>query len=188
MPTQLLQNQPVTYTVKNSRRARRMRIAVYCDSSLVVTVPYGMSQGAAERFVKQKTGWIIDKLEYFRRFKGRVIVKSTKRDYLKYKSQALAMITERINYFNQLYNFSVNKINIRNQKTRWGSCSKKGNLNFNYKLALLPQHVADYVIVHELCHLGEFNHSRRFWSLVARAVPNYREIKRELREKGLGGY
>ena len=78
-----------------------------------------------------------------------------------------------------------NKINIKNQKTRWGSCSKKGNLNFNYKIALLPQHLADYIIVHELCHLGEFNHSRSFWNLVAKVFPEYLGIRNELRRSGI---
>lgn len=70
---------------------------------------------------------------------------------------------------------------IRNQKSRWGSCSTKGNLNFNYKLAIIPSHLADYVIVHELCHLGEFNHSQKFWDLVAKTMPGYKEMRNELK-------
>ena len=83
--------------------------------------------------------------------------------------------------FNQIYGFQYNKINIRNQKTRWGSCSKKGNLNFNYKIALLPEKYADYIVVHELCHLKEFNHSRSFWNLVARTIPDFRERKKRIK-------
>jgi hypothetical protein len=69
---------------------------------------------------------------------------------------------------------------------RWGSCSKKGNLNFNYKIALLPQRHSDYVIVHELCHLREFNHSKKFWDLVEQAVPNHRALRTELKRAGVG--
>ncbi len=72
-----------------------------------------------------------------------------------------------------------------NQRTKWGSCSKKGNLNFNYKIALMPEKIADYIVVHELCHLKEFNHSRKFWNLVVKIIPDYLEIKKELKNKSL---
>lgn len=101
--------------------------------------------------------------------------KRSRRDYQKYKEYARALVIERLAHFNISYNFTVGRISIRNQKTRWGSCSKKGNLNFNYKIALLPPELADYVIVHELCHLGEFNHSKNFWTLVERTIPDYRK-------------
>jgi len=85
------------------------------------------------------------------------------------------MAQKKVNKFNKVYGFKFNKIAIKNQKTRWGSCSKKGNLNYNYKIVLLPEKSADYIIVHELCHLKEFNHSRKFWNLVERALPDYKE-------------
>ncbi|NCA94384.1 MAG: M48 family peptidase, partial [Sphingobacteriia bacterium] len=78
--------------------------------------------------------------------------------------------------------FEFKKISIRSQRTRWGSCSQAGNLNFNYKLIYLPDKIIDYVIVHELCHLDEFNHSRRFWFLVSEIIPDYRILRRELKE------
>jgi len=108
--------------------------------------------------------------------------KSDKGDYLKYKENALALAENRIRYFNKIYQFWLNAINIKNQKTRWGSCSRKGNLNFNYKIALLPLQLADYIIVHELCHLGEFNHSRKFWDLVGKTIPDYGLLRNELRK------
>lgn len=123
--------------------------------------------------------------KYFRIVFRRVSLKGSKKDYLKYKDQALVLAQERIKHFNQQYGFKFNKISIKNQKTRWGSCSKKGNLNFNYKIALLPKEVADYIIVHELCHLKEFNHSRKFWDLVALALPDYLARRNELKKRGL---
>src|SRR5438105_4671667 len=96
--------------------------------------------------------------------------KSPGTKYQKYKHAVLAMAKSQVIHFNQYYNFAINRIAVKNQKTRWGSCSKKGNLNFNYKIYLLPRHLADYVIVHELCHLGEFNHSPAFWKLVAKTI------------------
>lgn len=87
----------------------------------------------------------------------------------------------RLAYFNQFYNFSYNKVFIKNQKTRWGSCSSKGNLNFSYRIIFLSPEAQDYLIVHELCHLKEFNHSQKFWDLVAKQVPNWQEIHQKLR-------
>lgn len=179
-----LHKKKVEYTLKVSQRARRMRLAVYCDGNFVVTVPRNINENIIEQFIIRKSQWIIDKLEYFKSISGQVFVKGAKKDYLKYKDQALALINKRIQYFNATCCYKFNKINIKNQKTRWGSCSKKGNLNFNYKIALLPERLADYIIFHELCHLKEFNHSQKFWNLVAKAMPDYLEIRKELKNKG----
>jgi len=111
----------------------------------------------------------------------RVSLKGVKKDYLKFKEQALVLAQERLTYFNQFYGFKFNRVSIKNQKTRWGSCSKKGNLNFHYKIALLPERVADYIIVHELCHLKEFNHSQNFWNLVAQSFPDYLSLRNQLK-------
>ena len=104
-----------------------------------------------------------------------------KGDYALHKKNARTLAEERLVHFNSLYHFSYDRISIRNQKTRWGSCSKKGNLSFNYRIVLLPPHLADYIIVHELCHLEVFNHSKQFWDMVARTIPAHRELRRELR-------
>ena len=103
-------------------------------------------------------------------------------EYAKYKSAALHLAENRISHFNKFYQFTINKVTIKNQSSRWGSCSKKGNLNFNYKIAKLPQELADYVIVHELCHLKEFNHSPAFWNLVAQTIPNHKAIRKQFKK------
>lgn len=159
-----------------------MRLAVYCDTRVVVTVPYGIALGTVEKFVNEKKEWIEEKIAYFKRFKNKPITKTSAADFLKYKDEALALVTERVNHFNQFYGFSFKRINIKNQKTRWGSCSAKGNLNFNYKILFLPEAVRDYVVVHELCHRKEFNHSRKFWNLVGQAIPDFQDIKNSLRD------
>ena len=112
----------------------------------------------------------------------KVYPRRNKKQYEKYKETARALAKSRIEYFNKFYGFKVGRIAIKNTKTRWGSASKKGNLNFNYKIALLPSDMADYVLVHELCHLGEFNHSVRFWNLVARVLPDYKEIRKKFKK------
>ena len=103
------------------------------------------------------------------------------RHYLAHKESVRALITERVRYFNTHYGLSVGKIAIRNQRSRWGSCSKKGNLNFNYRLAFLPEELRDYVIVHEICHIKEFNHGRGFWDLVSVTMPEHRALNKKLR-------
>lgn len=169
----------INYTLKLSKKAKRLRLAIYCDGAVVLTAPHSASQNFINQFVTKNTEWILRKLEGFKPFTPRILL--GRKDFKKYKAEALVLAQNRISYFNQLYGFKFNKINIRNQKTRWGSCSKKGNLNFNYKIALLSPAQADYIIVHELCHLGEFNHSRNFWNLVAKTIPNYLDIRKELK-------
>lgn len=135
-------------------------------------------------------------MRFFKIIKGRLYYVSKVRrkirkpkkknpNYLKYKKDAEALVKDRLEYFNKFYNYKWGRVTIRDQKTRWGSCSKKGNLNFNYKIALLTPDQADYIIVHELCHLKEFNHSQRFWDLVAETVPEYKDIKMILKKKAL---
>ncbi len=131
------------------------------------------------------------KLKFPRIFKVRrrkVRSKKPSAKYLKFKDAAQQLAEEKIEKFNKIYNFKLGKISIKNQKTRWGSCSSKGNINFNYKIALLPERICDYIVVHELCHLGEFNHSRKFWNLVAVAVPDYADIRAQLKRSDLRFY
>jgi predicted metal-dependent hydrolase len=108
--------------------------------------------------------------------------RNTRARYLRHKEQARALVHERIRFYNQFYNFRFNRIAIKNTKSMWGSCSAKGNLNFNYRIVFLPPPLADYLIVHELCHLYEFNHSKRFWNLVAATIPAYKELRKELKK------
>ncbi|HEY0979943.1 MAG TPA: M48 family metallopeptidase [Candidatus Paceibacterota bacterium] len=105
------------------------------------------------------------------------------------RAAARALVHKRLEHFNQYYHFSYNKVAIRNQKTRWGSCSSKGNLNFSVRILTLSPEAQDYLIIHELCHLKEFNHSPRFWALVAEQCPDYKRIRSGMRTmdaKGMG--
>jgi predicted metal-dependent hydrolase len=177
----ILKKKKIEYTLRKSRRARVMRLAIYPGGAFVVTAPWWASQGVIERFIVEKAKWVLRKIEYLKQFPVQVFPRSGKREFAKHKDAALTLAKTRIDYFNRHYNFNVKKIAIRNQKTRWGSASRKGNLNFNYKIALLPSHLADYIVVHELCHLGAFNHSQKFWSLVAQTIPNHQALRRELK-------
>jgi hypothetical protein len=109
-------------------------------------------------------------------------MQTRRRFTIKKREQARIFVENRISYFNKFYNFEINRIAIKNTSTRWGSCSSKKNLNFNYKIIFLKSEIADYLIVHELCHLGQFNHSKKFWALVAKTIPDYVRINRELKQ------
>ena len=176
-----IRERKVECTFRASRRAKKMRLAIYCDGKFVVTAPRGTDLNRAERFIVAKSRWIINKLDYFKSLGNTIIIKTSRADFLKYRHQAKLFVESRIQFFNKPCQFKFNKINIKNQKTRWGSCSKKGNLNFNYKIVLLPPYMADYIIAHELCHLIELNHSIRFWNFLKKLVPNCLEIRKELK-------
>jgi len=141
-----------------------------------------------ERFVLSKQNWIAAKLKENEAVAIRTTqIRHSAKEINAYKKQAQIFVRQRIVELNKAYGFRYGNISVRNQKSRWGSCSKKGNLNFNYKIVLLPQEYADYIIIHELCHLKEFNHSVAFWKLVAQTVPDYKKLRSELRSgKALG--
>jgi len=110
-------------------------------------------------------------------------IRKTKRSniYIKNKETAREIVKQKLNDFNNIYGFTYNRVSIKNQRTKWGSCSSKGNLNFNYKIVFLPEHLANYLIVHELCHLKELSHSKSFWLLVEKTIPDYKILKKELK-------
>ena len=101
-----------------------------------------------------------------------------------YRRRAQVVIAERLALWNAHYGYAWTRVAIKEQKTRWGSCSRRGSLNFNWRLLLAPLPVLDYVVIHELCHLKEPNHAPRFWSLVAQTCPDYRERRDWLRQHG----
>lgn len=102
--------------------------------------------------------------------------------YLQHKELARAFVHEKVAAFATVHGFTYGRIAIRNTKRSWGSCSELGNLNFNYKIIFLPEALAEYIIVHELCHLREFNHSPRFWAHMDEILPDHKERRRMLKK------
>src|ERR1044072_8274606 len=96
------------------------------------------------------------------------------RTFRRHKEQARELILARLSVLNQGFGFFYSRVPGRNKRSRWGSCSAKGNLSFNYRILFLPPPLQDYVIAHELCHLKEFNHSPAFWNLVSVSIPEHR--------------
>lgn len=167
----------IPYVLKRSMRARAMRLAVYPDARVVVTAPHFFGLGAIERFVVKHSDWISRHVE---RTRGRTVIRIQRREIPALKRRALALTSARCAHFANIYNVRYKKISIRAQKTRWGSCSRTGNLSFNYKIAVLPSHIADYIVVHELCHLREMNHGKRFWNLIAQTIPDHKSVRKAL--------
>lgn len=137
-----------------------------CDR---ITVFYHVSQLVKWRIVRR------------RRRKPAPIGKRAQAHYLAHKEAARALVVERLAFHNEYYKFTWGRVAIRNTRRSWGSCSSNANLNFNYRILFLPPHLQDYLIVHELCHLKEFNHAQGFWDLVGERLPNYKALATELR-------
>jgi predicted metal-dependent hydrolase len=170
-----IKNVNIQYFLKNSQRAKNIRLTIQNDGKLVITKPNYIPFFVLNNFIKKKSSWIINKMN-----KSGDVVKIKNGAYEENKGRALRFIEKRLKQLNENYNFNYNKISVRNQKTCWGSCSPKKNLSFNYKIIFLSEKMADYIMVHELCHLKEMNHSSRFWELVAKSFPDYKEIRKKL--------
>lgn len=117
----------------------------------------------------------------YRAWRRRRRTTSVTKHYLENKEEARGFINSRLLFFNTHYKFLYKRVSIRNQRSCWGSCSALKNLNFSYRLLFIPQELADYIIVHELCHLKEMNHGPRFWSLVSEMIPDYKARKKALK-------
>lgn len=180
----------MVHEIRESTRAKRLGITVHPDGSVVVTKPKRTSLNAAEAFVAKHQEWIEAAKEKFRnkakKQANQILLPRPRKNSLAYKEArkvARSLVTERLKHFNELYGFTYGTISIRDQKTRWGSCSANGNLSFNYRIIYLPETLQNYILVHELCHTKEHNHSTKFWNEVARAMPNHALHKKELRTK-----
>ena len=171
-------------------RSNRKTVAIQVNSDLSVTVraPYSASEKDIEEILKKKEAWISRHIEKIKktkeRFEAEPTEKLTREKVIALAEEALKVIPERVEYFAKVIGVTYGKITVRNQKTRWGSCSSKGNLNFNCLLMLAPPEVLDYVVVHELCHRKQMNHSKAFWSEVEKVFPDYKEARKWLKEDG----
>lgn len=172
-------------------RSKRKTLAIEIrpDMRVVVRAPEKIPQNEIMKFVEEKQNWIKKHLVQMY-FKAEEIKKQKKEpaltnaDIEKLCQKALSVIPDKVKYYAEIMGVTYGRITIRNQKTRWGSCSNKGYLNFNCLLMLMPDKVLDYVVVHELCHLKQMNHSKKFWKEVERYMPDYKNYKKWLNENG----
>ncbi len=170
------------------RRSYRKTLAleVTSDAKVIVRAPFRMSLAEIERFVNSKRAWIEKSLQkvQVRRTSQPDARKLTEKELELLAEKAKVVFPQKVAYYAGKVGVTYGRITIRNQRTRWGSCSSKGNLNFNCLLMLAPNEVQDYVVVHELCHRKEMNHSERFWMEVAKIMPDYKAYKKWLKEYG----
>ena len=169
-------------------RRKTVEIRVNVDLSVTVRAPLRMSRREIDDFLRKKEAWIrknICRMEDERRFfreQGEHF--PGPEEIRELKDRAYLVIPEKVAYFAKILGVNYGRITIRVQKTRWGSCSSKGNLSFNCLLMKAPPEVLDYVVVHELCHRKEMNHSPQFWNEVEKVQPGYREPKKWLKDRG----
>jgi predicted metal-dependent hydrolase len=179
----IYKNQEISYLIKNTKKLNNLKITISKNKKYVlVNKPFFVSEKSIKKIITEKAEWILENLERMKNRKTRLLEKGGQKDFLINKSKIRKIIKEKLDYYNQFYNFKFNKVFIRNQKTRWGSCSSQGNLNFNYRLIYLEEKFIDYIIVHELCHLGEMNHGKNFWDLVEKKIPDYKIIRKKLKK------
>ncbi|MCR5719146.1 MAG: M48 family metallopeptidase, partial [Lachnospiraceae bacterium] len=174
----------IEYTFVRSKR-KTIGITVKADQTVILKAPLRCSQKRAEEFLLKNLDWIE---------KTRLRLKSkqppntqpffTPEELKQYKIKARKEIIPMVDFFADRMGVDYNRIAIRAQKSRWGSCSSGSNLNFNCLLVLLPHNVQRYVVIHELCHLRHMNHSTAFWNEVAVYCPTYKEDRKQLKKEG----
>ena len=169
--------------IRSDRRSLALSLV---DGEIVVRAPQSVSQGSIERFVELHSEWIEKQLQKHRRQSAAAQArpKIGEKELAAMYGEARRVIPERVAFYAPLVGVTYGRITVRCQKTRWGSCSAEGNLNFNCLLMLTPREVLDSVIVHELCHRKYMDHSREFYREVRRVFPEYDKWHGWLRENG----
>ena len=174
-------------TIKIIRSNRRtISLEITRTGEVLVRAPKHMPEAEIQRFVRDKSGWLQKHLQK-RETEQKALKEEgrfTEREIKKLQALAKQVFPEKVAYYARLLGVTYGRISIRKQKTRWGSCSREGNLNFNSLLMMAPPEVLDYVVVHELCHRLEMIHSARFWAQVERVIPDYRKPRKWLKEHG----
>lgn len=172
------------HLIRSDRRS--IGIEVDREGKVTVRTPYSCEKKRIDRFLLEKENWIRQKVKLqkenaMKRQEKREMPEAEKKYY---RNLAREVLGARTGYYARKMGVTYGRISIREQKTRWGSCSSAGNLNFNWKLVLMPPELLDYVVVHELAHRKEMNHSPRFWAIVERELPDYCNRREKLKILG----
>lgn len=167
-------------------RRKTLSLEITKEAKILVRAPYQMKEPEIENFIQEKSDWIAEHLEIIQgKLAERAAVpRMSMEEVHKLADEAVRVLPGKAAYYAPIAGVTYGRITIRNQRTRWGSCSGKGNLNFNCLLMLAPEEVQDYVVVHELCHLTHMNHSKEFWNMVGSVMPDYKAHRKWLKEHG----
>lgn len=172
--------------IRSSRRT--LSLQVRRGGEVIVRAPLHASLHEINAFIQKNRSWLAQHLAAVQKEKEEEdqhpVQPLTMEEIRSLADEAMRVLPARVSHFASLVGVTYGRITIRNQKTRWGSCSSKGNLNFNCLLMLAPAAVQDYVVVHELCHRKEMNHSPRFWAEVERIIPEYKTYEKWLKTEG----
>lgn len=174
------------HIIRSRRKSKALQIK--SDQTVYARVPSHVSDEEIRLFVKNHLQWIIEKYDVVAAKQNKTVLTNFPAwDDLTSKQRALIKdkITKRVDHYSSIMGVSIGRISVRNQKTRWGSCSSKGNVNFNYRLYYMEEDLLDYVVVHELAHRKHMNHSPAFWREVAKYCPDYSECRRRLKNYSL---
>jgi predicted metal-dependent hydrolase len=162
-----------------------VRLSIVEDGVVRITVPKRCSLERAERFLYEKSAWVLAHLDSIEKNPGRVRLPTGHLNFMRHKATARRLVMALLEELNTVYQVRYKRVSVRDQKTRWGSCSRDGRLSFSYKIVFLPPGAARYIVAHELSHLKEFNHSRKFWEWVSKSIPEHVAVRRELRKWSL---
>ena len=175
----------ISYQIIRSSR-KTMSLEIKADGSVVVRAPLRLSEAKIQKFVEEKQEWILKNLEKIQKRDAQKenVQKLSALERQHLQNKACVVIPRRVAYYAEKLGVSYGKITLRQQKTRWGSCAANGNLNFNWLLILAPPEVLDYVVVHELCHRREMNHTQAILKEVEKILRDYRERQMWLKDNG----
>lgn len=162
-------------------KRKTVSITVKSDGRVIVRAPLLASVRRINEFVESKEDWINKNVKRVLENPAPKPRKFTPEEKKRLVKQARILITQRVEYYAPIVGVSYNRIAIKDAKTRWGSCSRDGNLNFSFRLVLKPLELLDYVVVHELCHRIHMNHSKEFWQEVERVLPDYKDRRKRLK-------
>jgi predicted metal-dependent hydrolase len=170
--------------IRSNRKTLSLEIKK--DLRVIVRAPITTPHRRIEEFLKEKSGWLEKNLKLMKeRLEKRNLMPSlTEEDIKKAKKLAKKIIPKKVSEFAKIIGVTFGGVSIRLQKTKWGSCTQKGNLNFNCLLVFCPEEVLNYVIIHELCHIKQLNHSKAFWAEVEKHCKNYKELQKWLKKEG----
>ena len=171
--------------VRSSRKT--LAVQIRADGTVIARAPLRMPKDRILCFLSEKASWIRmqqGKMQEREKMRQQACIHLDAAQEKELRERAKSVLAQRTAYFARQVGVTYGRITVRDQKTRWGSCSQTGNLNFNFRLILAPSEVLDYVVVHELCHRRQMNHSAQFWQEVAQVLPDYRKRKAWLTENG----
>ena len=166
-------------------KRKSLGLQVKNDGTVCARVPRGIPDGTIRLFIEEHSAWILQKRALWRAKAQDTQKRLPEVDTAVGKRQIRQLIAQRVAYYADIMGISYGRISMRNQKTRWGSCSSDGNLNFNCRLLYVPPELVDYVVVHELAHRRHMDHSPEFWREVEKYMPDYKERRRQLKQYSL---